>query len=82
MRRTLAAREVVGPDEVTFSEVWISGAFLLFGVVVFALNAQHIRKSEVDRVRKGCVLAFVASLYLAMTLLVTAWTLVHAIRNS
>lgn len=75
------AREVIGPDDVTFSDVWILAGFLLFGIVAFAYNAWIVRKAEEGRLKKGCILAFVATGYLSLTLYGFVWALVHAIDN-
>ncbi|MER5749134.1 hypothetical protein [Streptomyces sp. NPDC002088] len=82
MTRSSYAREVIGPDDVTFSDVWLLGGFLLFGIVAFAYNAWLIRKAEERSFKKGCVLAFCATGYLSLALYGFVWALAHAIDNS
>ncbi|MFJ4788277.1 hypothetical protein [Streptomyces sp. NPDC088794] len=74
--------EVTGPGEVTFSDVWILGGFLLFGVVAVAYNAWVIRSSPERSWKHGCVLAWGATIYLGLVLYGFVWALVHAIDNS
>ena len=76
------AKEVIGPDDVTFSDAWIIGGFFLFGVLAVAYNAWILRKAEPPRIKQGCVLAGVATIYLGLTLYGFVWALVHAIDNS
>lgn len=76
------AREVIGPEDVTFSAVWLLAGFLVFGIVAVVYNAWLIKRSE-DRSRKrGWVLAVGATIYLGLTLYGFVWALVHAIDNS
>ncbi|MFD3841444.1 hypothetical protein ACFWWC_35075 [Streptomyces sp. NPDC058642] len=82
MRYTSFAKEVIGPDDVTFSDVWILGGFLLFGIVAVAYNTWLVRKTEEGRFKKGCALVWSATIYLGLTLYGFVWALVHAIDNS
>lgn len=81
MRYSSFAKEVIGPDDVTFSHLWILAGFLVFGIVAFAYNAWLIRKSEERSFKQGCILAFCATGYLGLTLYGFVWALVHAIDN-
>jgi hypothetical protein len=81
MTHSSYAKEVIGPDDVTFSTVWLIGGFVLFGIVAVVYNAWAIRNAE-DRWKKGCVLAWGATIYLGLTLYGFVWALTHAIDNS
>ncbi|WP_329274391.1 hypothetical protein [Streptomyces sp. NBC_01451] len=81
MRESSYAKEVIGPDDVTFSHVWLTGGFLLFGIVAVAYNAWCLKKSPERSFRQGCVFVCCAVMYLGLTLYVSVWVLVHAIDN-
>lgn len=75
------AREVIRPDDITFSHVWLTGGFLLFGIVAFAYNAWLIKKAGEPSFKKWGVLALCATGYLSLALYGSVWALVHAINN-
>ncbi|MFD5516923.1 hypothetical protein [Streptomyces sp. NPDC127066] len=75
------AKEVIGPDDVTFSDVWLISGLLLFGIVAVVYNAWLIKKAEDRSWKHGCVLAWCATIYLGLTLYTFVWALVHAIDN-
>ncbi|MEV5787994.1 hypothetical protein ACGFWD_34315 [Streptomyces sp. NPDC048448] len=82
MKHGFYAKEVIGPDDVTFSTVWLIAGFLAFGVVAVLYNAWLLKKSEEPGFKQGCVLAGAATVYLGITSYVFIWGLVHAIDNS
>ncbi|MFD1310526.1 hypothetical protein [Streptomyces kaempferi] len=81
MTRSSHAREIIGPDDVTFSDVWLIGGFLLFGIVAVVFNAWLIKKADDRSWKHGCVLALSATVYLGIALYIFVWALVHAIDN-
>lgn len=82
MKHGFYAKEVIGPDDVTFSTVWLIAGFLAFGVVAVLYNAWLLKKSEEPRFKQGCVLAGAATIYLALFSYGFVWALAHAIDNS
>lgn len=76
------AKEVIGPDDVTFSTVWLLAGFLAFGIVAVVYNAWLVKKSEEPRFKQGCILALSATVYLGLFSYGFIWALVHAIDNS
>ncbi|MFJ2239755.1 hypothetical protein [Streptomyces sp. NPDC087859] len=82
MRRSLFAKEVIGPDDVNFSHVWLLGGFLLFGIVAVAYNAWVLRKAEKRSFKQTFALAWAATIYLGLTLFGFVWVLSHAVENS
>ncbi|MGW0630136.1 hypothetical protein [Streptomyces sp. NPDC002758] len=82
MSHSSNAREVIGPDDVTFADVWFIAGFLVFGIIAVAYNAWLIRKAEERKWQKGCVLAWCAVIYLGLCTYTFVWALVHAIDNS
>jgi uncharacterized membrane protein YecN with MAPEG domain len=81
MANNVYAKEVIGPDEVTFSTVWLLGGFLLFGIIAVTYNYWRLRKAEQRSFKQGCVLAWGATIYLGLALYGFVWALVHAIDN-
>ncbi|MGW1209956.1 hypothetical protein ACWD5F_09985 [Streptomyces sp. NPDC002499] len=82
MTHSYYAKEVIGPDDVTFSDVWLLAGFLLFGIVAVVYNVWRLRKVEERSFKQGCVVAWAATIYLGLTLYGFVWALVHAIDNN
>ncbi|MCX5357501.1 hypothetical protein OG864_01835 [Streptomyces sp. NBC_00124] len=82
MRHSTFAKEVIGPDDVTFSHVWLVGGFLLFGIVAVAYNAWGLRRAEKRSFKQTFALAWAATIYLGLTLFGFVWALPHAMENS
>ncbi|MFI1568540.1 hypothetical protein ACH4ZX_36900 [Streptomyces sp. NPDC020490] len=82
MTHSSYAEDVIGPDDVTFSDAWFFAGFFLFGIVAVAHAVRRLRKDEERSIKQGCVLAWCATMYLGLTLYAFVWALVHAIDNS
>ncbi|WRZ95186.1 hypothetical protein OHB54_42935 [Streptomyces sp. NBC_01007] len=82
MTRSSYKREVIGPEDVTFSHVWIAAGFLVFGVVAVIYNAWLIKRAEDRSWKQVFVLAWCATIYIGLALYGFVWALVHAIDNS
>ncbi|MFG2942756.1 hypothetical protein [Streptomyces sp. NPDC048282] len=75
------AKDVIEPDEVTFSDVWLLAGFVVFGIVAVAYNAWRLSKAEERSLKEIGVLAFGGTIYLGITLYAFVWVLVHALDN-
>lgn len=76
------AREVIGPEDVTFTHVWVAGAFLLFGAAALAYNIWRYKRVGRGSVKLGWAITVAFTGYISITGCVFAWTLLHAMRNT